>query len=129
MPVKCFFLLSIILRLRPHNQSSTNHSFIPDEGHPLLHSVHTFWDLSEVILADSLLGHAESAVGAASHTQVSTAAWSNVTGKELGRTFISTSRKITEVKYPAYSLSFVGILLLTFLPLNIERKFPPWMEN
>lgn len=59
----------------------TNHSFIPDEGHPLLHSVHTFWDLSEVILADSLLGHAEGAVGAACHAQVSTTALTNTTEK------------------------------------------------
>lgn len=57
----------------------TNHSLIPDEGHPLLHSVHTFWDLSEVILADSLLGHAEGAVATARHAQVSTAALTNVT--------------------------------------------------
>lgn len=59
----------------------TNHSFIPDEGHPFLHSVHTFWDLSEVILADSLLGHAEGAVGTARHAQVSTTALTNMTEK------------------------------------------------
>lgn len=61
----------------------TNHSFIPDEGHPLFHSVHTFWDLSEVILADSLLGHAEGAVGAARHAQVSTTAWTIRTEKSF----------------------------------------------
>lgn len=50
----------------------THHSFIPDESHSLLHAVDTFWDLSEVILANGLLGHAEGAVSTARHTQVST---------------------------------------------------------
>lgn len=77
----------IALFLKLHNWSGTNHSFIPDEGHPLLHSVHTFRNLSEVIFANSLLGHAEGAVGTASHTQVSTTAW--MTGKELDLTVIS----------------------------------------
>lgn len=74
------WLLVLSLLEKLHNQSCTNHGFIPDEGHPLLHSVHTFWDLSEVVLSNSLLGHAEGAVGAASHTQVSTTAWTNVKG-------------------------------------------------
>lgn len=49
-----------------------HHSFVPNESHPLLHSIDTFWDLGEVILANGLLGHAEGAVSATSHTQVST---------------------------------------------------------
>lgn len=71
------FLCVLLLLLKFKNgerkkKSSPHHSFIPDESHPLLHSIDTLWDLSEVILANGLLGHAEGTVSTASHTQVST---------------------------------------------------------
>ncbi|KAF3841104.1 hypothetical protein F7725_006966 [Dissostichus mawsoni] len=60
-----------------YEKRKKTHSFIPDEAHPLLNSVNTFWNLSEVILADGLLGHAEGTVSTASHAQVSTAGQRN----------------------------------------------------
>lgn len=74
-----------------NKKSSTHHSFIPDEGHPLLHSIDTFWDLSEVILANSLLGHTEGTVSAASHTQVSTGEQINI---ELKWNYTSTAQSV-----------------------------------
>lgn len=65
--------------LKKGSLTGPHHSFIPDECHPLLHSVDTFWDLSEVVFADGLLGHAEGAVCAASHAQVTTGRRANVT--------------------------------------------------
>lgn len=49
------------------------HGLIPDDRHALLGAIGALWDQGEVVLPDSLLGSVESAVGTASHLQVSAA--------------------------------------------------------
>lgn len=48
------------------------HSLIPDDGHPLLGAVGALGNQGEVVLAYSLLGRGEGAVGTACHLQVPT---------------------------------------------------------
>lgn len=50
----------------------TYHSFLPDNRHPVLHSIHSVWDLSEVVFAQSFLAHGEGAVVCPSHTEIIT---------------------------------------------------------
>lgn len=85
MPLYRYSLLFVLLLKFKNGEEKTNknlssphHSLIPDEGHPLLYSVDAFWDLSEVILANGLLGHTEGTVSTASHTQVSTGRQRNI---------------------------------------------------
>lgn len=68
-------LLPLFYRYRGRGRGSdTHHSLVPDEGHPLFHTVNTLWNLGEVILSNGLLGNTKGAVSAASHTEVS-ASW------------------------------------------------------
>lgn len=53
----------------------TYHSFLPDDGHPVLHPVHTVGDLGEVVFAKGLLAHGEGAVVGARHTEIIAAAF------------------------------------------------------
>lgn len=48
----------------------TYHSFLPDDRHPILHSIHSIWDLGEVVFAESLLAHREGAVVRPRHTEI-----------------------------------------------------------
>lgn len=41
---------------------SAHHSFLPDDRHPVLHSVDSVGDLGEVVLAQSFLAHRKGAV-------------------------------------------------------------------
>ena len=50
----------------------TYHSFLPDDRHPVLHTIHSVRDLGEVILAQGLLAHIKGAVVCARHTEVIT---------------------------------------------------------
>lgn len=50
----------------------TYHSFLPDDGHPVLHSVHSVGDLGEVVLAESLLAQRKGAVVRPRHTEIIT---------------------------------------------------------
>lgn len=52
--------------------TGTYHSFLPDDRHPVLHSVHSVGDLGEVVLAESLLAHREGAVVGPRHTEIIT---------------------------------------------------------
>lgn len=69
-----------MISTREHLNSNkiTHHSFIPDQSHPLLHSVDALWNLSEVVLANGLLGHAEGTVSTASYAKVSTGKYKNM---------------------------------------------------
>lgn len=48
------------------------HSFLPDDGHPVLHPVHSVGDLGEVVFAEGLLAHGEGAVVRPRHAEVIT---------------------------------------------------------
>lgn len=48
--------------------SATYHSLLPDDRHPVLHAVHSVWDLGEVVFSEGLLAHREGAVVCSRHT-------------------------------------------------------------
>lgn len=59
--------------LRPDKGGiSPYHSFVPDDGHPLLCAVGALRNQSEVVLPHSLLSSVEGTVGAASDLEIST---------------------------------------------------------
>lgn len=48
----------------------THHSFLPDDRHPVLHTVHPVRDLGEVVFTQGLLAHREGAVVCSRHTEI-----------------------------------------------------------
>lgn len=58
--------------LPPHCKlcNKTDHSFLPDDRHPVLHAVHSVGDLGEVVFPQGLLTHGEGAVVRSRHTEV-----------------------------------------------------------
>lgn len=52
--------------------SRTYHSLLPDDGHPVLHTIHSIRDLGEVVFAESLLAHGKGAVVRPSYTEIIT---------------------------------------------------------
>lgn len=48
----------------------THHSFLPDDRHPVLHSVDSVGDLGEVVLAQSFLAHRKRAVVGPRHREI-----------------------------------------------------------
>lgn len=58
---------------------SAHHSFLPDDRHPVLHSVDSVGDLGEVVLAQSFLAHRKGAVVGPRHREIiaGTFSWKN----------------------------------------------------
>lgn len=66
------------LALAPIHDLDPYHSLVPDDRHPLFHTIGALGDGCEVVLPNRLLGSAEGAVGTPGELQVSTGK-----GKEL----------------------------------------------
>lgn len=50
----------------------TYHSFLPDDRHPVLHTIHSIRDLGEIVFTQGLLAHREGAVVCSCHTEIVT---------------------------------------------------------
>ncbi len=65
-------LLFFYLEEKERLYCETDHSFVPDDAHPLLDAIGPLWDEGEVVLSNSFLCRGEGAVSAGCQLKIPT---------------------------------------------------------